>query len=280
VTATDTSLFERSVSVARIGAGRYAAEVDPAWSGPVAPNGGVLAASMVRAAEVELGPGAPPVRTVAAHYLEAPAAGALQLGVEVLRRGKRVCATDVRMFQAERLVAQATIVSSAPRAQEVGLAGVPPAAPAPAQVVALDGDRLPLAPPVFRQLELRPVFGGLPFTAGEEAEGGGWMAIRDDGALLDPARLCALCDLWWPAVFPLLSRPVAVPTIQLTVHLRALAEPVAPPVLARFRTRTIAEGHLEETGELWSTDGVLLAESSQLALLSPSVSRKTRGLSS
>jgi hypothetical protein len=68
-------------------------------------------------------------------------------------------------------------------------------------------------------------------------------------------------------VFGILRGPAAVPTIQLTVHLRAVASAVNPPVLARVQTRTIAEGHLEETGELWSTDGLLLAESRQLALL-------------
>jgi hypothetical protein len=41
------------------------------------------------------------------------------------------------------------------------------------------------------------------------------------------------------------------------------------PRLARFQTRNVREGHLEERGELWSRDGQLLAESQQLALLGP-----------
>jgi hypothetical protein len=41
------------------------------------------------------------------------------------------------------------------------------------------------------------------------------------------------------------------------------------PVLARFETRNVLEGHVEESGELWSADGRLLAESRQLALLVP-----------
>jgi hypothetical protein len=65
----------------------------------------------------------------------------------------------------------------------------------------------------------------------------------------------------------MLDGPAAVPTIALTVHLRAVEPAVTGPVFACFRTRTIAEGHLEETGELWSPDGCLLAESRQLALL-------------
>jgi acyl-CoA thioesterase len=267
LSAQETSLFERTVGVRALSPGRYEAHVDPAWSGPAAPNGGVLAAAMLRAAEAELGAPAPPPRTIAAQYLDAPAPGGVGLGVAILRRGKRVAAADVRMFQAERLMCQATIMFSAPRPQATDLRFDPPSAPRPDEVAPLAFDAAPQAPPVFHQLEVRPTFGGWMFAGACEAVTGGWLALRDDDAPIDPARLVAFTDLWWPAVFGVLRAPAAVPTIQLTVHLRAVATPVAPPVLARVQTRTIAEGHLEETVELWSTDGVLLAESRQLALL-------------
>ena len=61
------------------------------------------------------------------------------------------------------------------------------------------------------------------------------------------------------------------PTVDLTIHFRGpLPQPAAEPgerVLAVFRTRLAREGFLEEDGELWSRDGVLLAHSRQLALL-------------
>jgi acyl-Coa thioesterase superfamily protein/acyl-CoA thioesterase superfamily protein len=268
MTAPGTSLFDRSVAVTSRGDGAYDAWILAEWTGPAAPNGGILAATMLRAAEAELGPGAPPARTVAAHYFEAPAPGPAQLQVEVLRRGKRVSACEVRLSQDERLASSATFLFSASRDQAATLRRAPlDAPPDPASVPELDFRRLPGAPPVFKALELRPTLGAPPFTGAGEAITGGWMALRDDDAPLDPARLCALADLWWPAVFSMIDARAAVPTIQLTVYLRSVARAVRPPVFARFETRVIAEAHLEESGELWSAGGELLVESRQLALL-------------
>lgn len=263
------TLFERTVAVRARGGGRYCAQVHPEWNGPAAPNGGVIAATLLRAAQAELGPGAPPPRTVAAHFLEAPAPGPAEIVVEVLRRGRRVSAAEARLSQGERLAATATVVFSAARAQAATRTRPAPAelardARAPALQPGLGGDG---ARPLFSALRLTPVLGGPPLRGGESPVTGGWVALGDDDAPLDPARLCALCDLWWPAVFGILDRPHPVPTLQLTVYLRQIERPVSPPVFARFETRVIAEAHLEESGELWSGAGELLAESHQLALL-------------
>lgn len=268
--AANASLFDAAVAVKPAGQGRYDAELRPEFNGPVAPNGGVLAATMLRAAQAELGPEAPAPRTLAAQYLEAPRAGPANLRVETLRRGKRVCVADVRLLQAGRLAATATVVFSAARAQAATLSRTAPPLPDPDSVPELPSGRLPGAPRVFDALEIRPTLGPTPFTRGERALTGGWMALRGDTAPLDPARLCALTDLWWPAAFGILDALNGVPTIQLTIHLRVTERAVAPPVFARFETRVIAEGHAEESGELWSREGELLAESRQLALLAAS----------
>lgn len=261
------SLFERTVALSVLGQGRYGATVEPAWNGPVAPNGGILAATMLRAAQAELGPDGPPPRTVAAHFLAAPAAGDVEVNVEVLRAGKRVSACDVRLVQGRLLVAQATIMASAARPQAAQLTPDPPAMPDLADTAPVAAGQFPSAPALFGQLDIRPALGPPIFGRADRALTGGWMALRGDDGPLDPARLCALTDLWWPAVFAMLDRPAAVPTIQLTVHLRTVTRAVRGPVFARFETRQIAEGHLDESGELWSSEGELLVESRQLALL-------------
>ena len=67
--------------------------------------------------------------------------------------------------------------------------------------------------------------------------------------------------------------PQPVPTVDLTVHFRA---PLPHPTmsdddfcLVAFRTQVAAEGFVEEDGEVWSPDGILLAHSRQLAALLP-----------
>ena len=78
--------------------------------------------------------------------------------------------------------------------------------------------------------------------------------------------MVALCDSWFPAVFSVVREPLAVPTLDLTVHLRADLPRPGDWVLGRFTTRTVRDGFLEEDAELFSADGELLAHSRQLAL--------------
>ena len=262
--------FEQAVAVDPLGEGRYTAVVDPAWDGPAVPNGGVLAAILVRAAQTELGSEAPAPRAIAAHYLAAPSHGPVELAVEVLRSGRSVAVCEVRMSAQERLICQLTLVCSAPREPQNGLSTAPPAAPAYEQLQVLDVPVVRGVVPTFlSQLELRQTFGPPIFSGAENAITGGWMAFRGDDAPLDAARVCALCDLWWPAIYGSRTSPAAATTLQLTVYLRTTSSGVRGPVLARFETRNVREGHLEERGELWSHDGQLLAESHQLALLGP-----------
>jgi acyl-CoA thioesterase len=260
------SAFDRTIAVEPLGGGRYRACIDPAWAGPVSANGGVVAATMVRAAEAEMG-GGPPPRMITAHYLERVPNGPSEIEVEVLRKGSRVAAAEARLHHGGKLACQTTIIYSAPRPQEIALLASAPQTPTPEQVPVLAGAVLESFPPLFRQVEMRPVFGGPDSFGNQDPVSGGWISIRGDDAPFDAARLCAICDLWWPALFGRMRRPGSMPTLQLTVHIRATAAVARPPVLARFQTRSLIEGHAEESAEIWSVDGVLLAESKQMALV-------------
>jgi acyl-CoA thioesterase len=82
--------------------------------------------------------------------------------------------------------------------------------------------------------------------------------------------IVAITDALPPPIFVTEVGPMAIPTIDLTIHIRAELPTVkwepGDWVLARFSTRYASGGFLEEDGELWTSDGTLLAHSRQLAL--------------
>ena len=90
---------------------------------------------------------------------------------------------------------------------------------------------------------------------------------------IDAPLLAAYTDAWPPALFTQLDRAeirAGVPTLDLTVHFRAPWPAHLDPadfVLVAFRSRMAHEGFVEEDGEIWTRDGLLLAQSRQLAVI-------------
>jgi acyl-CoA thioesterase len=141
-----------------------------------------------------------------------------------------------------------------------------PAAPPAEEVPEMGIEGSP--PPMFERLETRVAFGPPPFSGGEEAVTGGWLRTRD-GDRLDPELIALFTDAWWPAPFSRLDAPSQAPTLELTIHFRARPRPDDVRALVRFTSEASIDGLFDEAGEVWGTDGRLLAQSRQLALLRP-----------
>lgn len=266
VTAT---AFDRATAVEAAGDGAWAGTVDATWSAPAGPNGGYVAAIVLRAMEAELADPARPVRSLTLHYLRPPAAARLDVAVEVVRSGRRMSTVVARASQHGTLQVLAIAAFGVEMEGVLDFAGAPPQARPAAEV-----DAVPAIPqvPISQYFDMRPAIGPLPFSGSDEALSGGWLRLRETRPVEAPL-LAMYCDAWWPPVFTRLQTPVPAPTIDLTVHFRnppaAAALDPEDPVLAVFRSATSEGGFVEEDGELWSPDGVLLAQSRQLALLTP-----------
>ena len=96
------------------------------------------------------------------------------------------------------------------------------------------------------------------------AEVTGWLRFTD-GREPDVLSLALFADAMPPAVFEVLPAKQWVPTIELTVHFRAI--PAPGWLKARFTTRYLVGGFFEEDGELWDSTGQLVAQSRQLAMI-------------
>ena len=264
--------FDTDTGLEPVGEGVFEGRIDPGWFVFVGPNGGYVAAIVLRGMTVAVGDDERVPRSLTVHYTEPPVEGPIRVMTAIERAGRSMTTVSARMTQDGRTLALALAAFSRPRRRPalsfVDLAppDVPPADEAPA-VAAVPG-----LPPITERYDTRPVLGSPPFAAGDEALSGGWLRLAEP-RLADPLAVVAYTDAWLPAVFTRTVERVGVPTVDLTVHFRsALPLPDARPedfVLCRFHSRVAAEGFLEEDGELWSAGGTLLAQSRQLAVVVP-----------
>ena len=265
------SRFATDTAVSALGDGRYSAVIDPTWWIIRGPNGGYLAAIVVRAILAEVAGTGQRLRSLTLHYLRAPVAGPCTVEVAVERRGRTLTSCSVRVTQEDRLVILGLAATAedrpGPAFSDLPLPAVePPADPTPP---------LPTAPgapdiPMRAHYEMQPRLGPAQLRGDirDEALTGGWLRLADPEPV-DDAVVAALADAWTPAVFTRIAEPLGVPTVDLTIHFRD-APPARPDwTFVRFRSRHASDGYVEEDGELWSSDGRLLAQCRQLAVELP-----------
>jgi acyl-coenzyme A thioesterase PaaI-like protein len=268
--------FDADTALEPIGPGRWRGRLHAHWSVQAGgPHGGFVAALAARAAGLAgADDGERPLRTLAIHYLEGPGPGPVEVAATVERAGRSTSAVSVRIERDERPLALALATLSSWRDGEAEWRDAEmPAAPAPDEAFRLDPARSGW-PDFVRNFDMRAAIGRAPRDGPGEGLTGGWLRTAEP-ALPDAVRVVTYADAWFPAAFARLGGAVGAPTLDLTVHIRT---PLPPPgmapedfVLGVFRTRWAAGGVWEEDGELWSPDGVLLAQSRQLALVRGSV---------
>ncbi|HEU4975836.1 MAG TPA: thioesterase family protein [Baekduia sp.] len=269
-TTPEVASFERDTAVQPAGDGRWRAEISPLWGVPHGPNGGYVAAIVLRAMEAAIGDAQRAPRSLTLHYLRPPAAGPCEVAVAIERAGRTLTSVSARLVQDGRpmVVALGAFAGGFPTAADY--ADPAPDVPPPATLHTVpDG---PGVPPIAQRCAMAPVFGGEPLTGAGEALVGGWLRLAEP-RIADAATVAFYCDAWLPSPFPRLTAPAPAPTIDLTIHFRARLPHAGmaadDPVLVRFRSGTSRDGLFEEDGEVWAPDGTLLAQSRQLAILMP-----------
>jgi acyl-CoA thioesterase len=250
--------FDRDSQVIPVGNHRWTVEVSPAWDIGGGPNGGYVMALCLAALAEEL-PHPHPL-TATSHYLRPLTSGLpAEIRVESIRHGGGVSTGMAAVHQGgrERVRTLATFTDLRSQRGETIQRLYPPEWPGPDGCLRRGPD---VAAP-FRfveQFDLRIV----PDLAHSSAtEIGGWIRFADgrDADLLSmplfadgfPPTVASLGVLGW------------VPTIELTVHFRAIPEPGW--LQASFETKVIRDGLFEEDGTLWDLSGLVVAQSRQLA---------------
>ncbi|MCC6184755.1 MAG: thioesterase family protein [Microthrixaceae bacterium] len=283
--------FESDTAVEALGDGRFRARISTAWWIVMGPNGGYVAAIVLRAAVAAVADPARRPLSATFHYLRPPAEGEVDLDVTVERSGRGVTNVSVRMSQGGKLIVLALVALGTRRDGTLEFDEVDsptgsglPARPDGSSVPALVGDpgaarrprtRHPHAVPLRHALGVRLgavlrragiVGGHRRMVASQAVASGRRGGARRHGRCLDAP------------IFSRVDHQLAVPTVDLTVHFRGRpADPPGPPsgpegpdaawCFVRFSSPVSRGGYLVEHGSVWDSTGRLLADVRQLAVV-------------
>ncbi|MGO9320751.1 MAG: acyl-CoA thioesterase [Solirubrobacteraceae bacterium] len=263
---TDRSEIERQTV--------FGAEVAPDWRAGRGPHGGYLAAMLLRALIESVADDARAPRSLTIHYARAPEPGPARISTVLERHGRSLSTLSARMHQDGELIALVLAAFSVPwggpELSDAQMPKVDPPDPSREGVRLIERG----GPEFARHIVLQPRMEGRPFADAEQPmEIRGWLGLAEPRPI-DALSLAFFSDALIPAPYMRLGEPAAVPTIDLTVHFRTqmpreLEPDPAELCLASVRTESIHEGFFVEDGTIWATDGTLLAQSRQLAIVIP-----------
>lgn len=257
------SEFERETAVSEVAPLHYASELHRGWRIGKVPNGGYVLAIAGRALRAAL-PHRDPL-TVSAFYLAPTRLGPVECRVEILRRGRNTSHAMARLYQDGELKVQVTaayVDLDSVQGQSWSACRAPDLPP---MVECLENRRSELE--FHQRLDLRLASGSSVFTsAGPDRSGefSGYVQHRD-GTAADVLSLLMFADAFPPPVFSLFGVLGWVPTVELSVQIRA--HPAPGPLRARLYSRFLTRGVVEEDGEYWDSEDTLVALSRQTALV-------------
>jgi acyl-CoA thioesterase len=263
------SKFQHDTGVRRLEEGVFEGSVDSDWWIVFGPNGGTVAAMIMRALMEAVGDSERLPRSLTMHFTTAPKEGPIRIATQIERVGRSLTTVTARAEQDGRLVSLAIAAFSRSRRGALDFAHIEMPDVAPPE----DLDRVPHSdelPRFMSNWDFRRTAGAPLWSGASESVVGGWVRLVDTQEW-DYPLITQLSDAWFPAVFPMLDGPNPIPTVDLTIHFRAeLPLDALQPgdfALVRFVSTVSAHGFVEEDGEIWSRDGTLIAQSRQLALL-------------
>ena len=262
----DPVAFSTVSALVPVAPGSFDASVHPEYTIGGKANGGYLLA-MMGAAAATVGPHEH-VIAASAHYLHSPDPGPVTVDAEVLRAGRSASQSRVRMLQdgrecVEALITTSRLLSDTNAYWDGGL-------PDPGTAQMVDCARIPGVNPrglrvaIMDQVDLRIEPAYLGFASGRPSGRGelrGWLTLPH-GESFDPASLLYAVDAFPPATFDI-EMSGWVPTLELTVYVRAL--PAPGPVRILQKAQLIDAQRVDEACHVWDSSGRLVAHGTQLA---------------
>lgn len=260
-----TFVFDRATALQARGNGSFGGEVTRDYWIVQGPNGGYLAAIVLRGAMSALATSDRAPRSMQLRYLSAPKEGEFELRVQPVREGGTLTILGVSLLQGGRECVSASVCFSPAFAGPTFQDCTPPAARSVEEAVPMAR-----AIPMNSRFDSRIAIGGAP-RSNARAETGGYLRFPD-GRPIDMLALAAFWDSWPPAAMFRAENGLkgGLPTIEASVFFRRQIPydgfQAGEHVLLHTHSALARDGLVEEDAEIWSHDGQLLVQSRQLAL--------------
>jgi acyl-CoA thioesterase len=271
---TTQHIFDKALALhhSDIRVGHFTGMTSPDYWNMVGPFGGTTAAVVLQS--VLKHPdllGAPIALTV--NYAAAIEAGAFDVQATAVRTNRSTQHWTVQITQAAasgapQVTTTATVVTAV-RRETWSTNDLPmPPVPGPEQT-----ERMTIGPKGVAwigQYDMRPVRGSIPTQwdgGGEHSETLLW--LRDaDPRPLDVPSLASMSDMFFPRVWLRRAKPVPAGTVSITTYFHAdasqLAEVGTGYLLGRAIGQQFRNGFFDQSAQLWSQAGALLATSNQI----------------
>tara|TARA_B100001250_G_scaffold174639_1_gene150167 strand:- start:2735 stop:3532 length:798 start_codon:yes stop_codon:yes gene_type:complete len=258
-----TSQFFNETSFKRENETTWKGNLDQNWNIGDVPNGGYLLAVVLRAMQEQAN--SKNLLSVNAHYLR-PGVTGEEAKVEslILREGSSISTSSGLLIQREKPSLQVLAAFGDFKKTTENLPKIeiePPSIPSPENCEKRSAENQGVDLSIQNRVDVRVAEMG---NDSDRSELYGWIKFCDSTSV-DSLALALFSDAFPPSIFSKLGRVGWVPTVELTVHVRNT--PKEGWIMGHFFTDDLQNGSMIETGRLWDSDGRLVAQSRQLALM-------------
>lgn len=258
-----THPFDDALELEQLGDGRFRGRTTAPYNNMVGPFGGVTAAILVRAIELHPDRLGDPV-SLTVNFAGPVAEGPFDIHARPVRTNRSNQHWYLELSQDGTIATTATAVFGTRRETWDDIESAPPVVPSADEV---ERAGLPDFIAWAQNYEMRFHAGALDETGSADSVATLW--VRDSPPRpLDHVALTSMTDIFYPRVFQRRGQYLPAGTISLTIHYFATAEDLAAHgdahVLATAHARRFHRGYFDQSAELWSAGGDLLATGHQV----------------
>ncbi|MDT5117366.1 MAG: hypothetical protein QOE30_3105 [Mycobacterium sp.] len=264
---TPTHLFDRAIRLDALDGNTRRGRTHPEWANMVGPFGGITTAVLVRAVEAHPDRIGEPL-AITVNFAGPIADGDFDISLRAARTNRTNQHWILELSQDGDVKTTATAVFAIRRDTWDDTEARPPRVPAPEQIAPSSGQEEVVV--WARLYDMRFAEGPMP---GEDPQPSPssttTLWVRDKAQRhVDYPALAALCDIFYPRVF--LRRATVLPagTISLTTYFHADQQQLdtlgGDYVLATAHANRFSRGHFDQSAQVWTRDGTLLATAHQI----------------